>query len=108
MKQFVATITTHSIVNGKIEKKQTRFNYVCASTKSINNAEEELKRGDDLSVVTISNVKDFYLDKKITDKAIYDLVVACNVPEEYQDATVMHILDLLDRGVCFERDKKSK
>lgn len=108
MKQFVATITTPSIVNGKIEKKQTRFNYVCASTKSINNAEEELKRGDDLSVVTIDNVKDFYLDKDITTNAMYQLVADCNVPADYQDATVIHILDMLDRGVCFEREKKSK
>ena len=108
MKQFTATITTPAIVNGKIEKQQSCVNYVCASTKSINNIEDELKKSDDLSVITIGNVKDFYLDKNIAYNAIYDLVNACNIPEDYQDATVAHILDLLDRGVCFEREKKSK
>lgn len=108
MKKFAATITTPAIVNGKLEKQKEVMNYVCASTKSINNIEEELKRGDELSVVTIDNVKDFYLDKNIVTNAIYDLVADCNVPADYQTPTVMHILDLLDRGVCFEREKKSK
>lgn len=108
MKKFTATITTPTIVNGKLEKQKDAMNYVCASTKSINNIEDELKKGDDLSVVTIDNVKDFYLDKDITTNAIYELVFACKVPAEYQDATVIHILDLLDRGVCFEREKKSR
>ena len=76
-------------------------NALVASTKSYNNLIDDLKAEN--KVATNSEIKELFLDKATTEKAIAAMVAANVADTAYQPLVTAHIMKALDSACVFKK-----
>ena len=87
--------------NNAIKWQDTEIKGVCASSKSVNITANELRDKNEL----VKDVRstDFYVDPEIIEQHLLTALKECGIADELLNATVAHMLNCLDKGVCFKR-----
>lgn len=90
-----------TLASKKEEYKVETQNALVASTKSYNNLIDDLKAEN--KVATNSEIKELFLDKATTEKAIAAMVAANVADTAYQPLVTAHIIKALDAACVFKK-----
>ena len=99
------TFRTLDLEKTLVEKKEVykidTQNALVASTKSYNNLIDDLKA--DNKVATNSEIKELFLDKASTEKAVAAMVATSVTDTAYQPLVTAHIMKALDAACVFKK-----
>ena len=99
------TFRTLDLEKTLVEKKEMykveTQNALVASTKSYNNLIDDLKAEN--KVATNSEIKELFLDKATTEKAISAMVAQSVADVAYQPLVIAHIMKALDSACVFKK-----
>ena len=90
-----------TIAAKKEQYKVETQNALVASTKSYNNLIDDLKAEN--KVATNSEIKELFLDKSETRKAVTEFVAKAVTDTAYQPLVVEHIIKALDNACVFKK-----
>lgn len=102
MKKYIVTVAdVVDFKDGAPVWNETDLMGVCASTKSVNNAVDEIKQSN--RIVKDTKATDFYVDADIIRTALIKAVTESGVDGDIVADTVIHMMSQLDKGCCFKR-----
>lgn len=102
MKKYVVTVAdVVDFKDGAPVWSETDLTGVCASTKSVNNAVDEIKQSN--RIVKDTKATDFYVNADIIRTALIEAVAESGVDSNIVADTVIHMMNQLDKGCCFKR-----